>query len=43
MPRRVSDVTSKDDYATWHPDGRRVLMASERRGRCVLYLINVMF
>ncbi len=31
----------RDDFAVWHPDGRRVLAVSERRGRFDLYLFEV--
>ena len=29
---------SWDDYAAWHPDGRRIVTVSERDGRFDLYL-----
>ena len=31
----------RDDYASWHPDGRRILFVGEREGSFDLYLMDV--
>ena len=31
----------RDDYATWHPDGKRLAVVSERSGKFDLYLVDV--
>ena len=38
--RRITNHEERDDYATWHPDGR-LLIVSEREGRFDLYLHEV--
>ena len=40
-PRRLTRHPERDDYPAWHPDGRRLVIVSERDGRHDLYLIQV--
>ena len=30
--RRVTNHPERDDYAAWHPDGKHLVMVSERQG-----------
>jgi Tol biopolymer transport system component len=39
-PRRVTDSPERDDYAEWHPDGKRLVIVSERDGKHDLYLVD---
>jgi len=38
--RRVETPGERDDYPAWHPDGRRLVVVSERGGRHDLYLVD---
>ena len=31
----------REDYASWHPDDRRLVLVAERQGRCDLYMAEV--
>ena len=31
-PRNATSHPARDDHATWHPDGRRLLFVSDRDG-----------
>ena len=37
----VTRHPERDDFACWHPDGRRLVMVCERQGRHDLYLVDV--
>src|SRR5262249_38137627 len=39
--RRLTNNPGKDDYPVWHPDGKRILFVSERKGKYDLYLLDV--
>jgi len=39
--RRLTNHPERDDYAAWHPDGRRLVTVSERDGRFDLYLLDM--
>ena len=39
--RRITNHPERDDFAQWHPDGRRLLTISERAGQFDLYLWDV--
>ena len=39
--RRVTEHAERDDYPTWHPDGKRLVIVSERDGQHDLYLVDV--
>jgi Tol biopolymer transport system component len=40
--RRAMDRhTARDDFASWHPDGKRLVLVSDRGGRSELYLVEV--
>jgi Tol biopolymer transport system component len=39
--KRVTSNPERDDYAAWHPDGKRLVIVSERKGKHDLYLIDV--
>ena len=39
-PLRLTDHPGRDDYACWHPDGRRLVIVSERDGEFDLYLLD---
>jgi Tol biopolymer transport system component len=39
--RRVTRHEERDDYPVWHPDGRQLVVVSERNGSHDLYLIAV--
>ena len=38
---RVTNNEERDDYPSWHPNGRSLVYASERNGRVDLYLAEV--
>ena len=41
---QIADGTNhpeRDDYATWHPNGKQLLMVSERSGNHDLYLMDL--
>ena len=38
--RQVTDE-ERDDYPTWHPDGKRLAIVSERKGKFDLYMVKV--
>jgi Tol biopolymer transport system component len=40
-PRRLDTGAERDDHAAWHPDGKQLLLVSERRGRSDLSLVAV--
>jgi Tol biopolymer transport system component len=40
-PRRITRNDERDDYASWHPDGKRLVMVCERAGRSDLNLVEV--
>ena len=39
--RQVTDSEERDDYQTWHPDGKRLAIVSERKGKFDLYMVKV--
>jgi len=39
--QRVTNPPERDDYATWHPNGKQLLMVSERSGNHDLYLAGL--
>ena len=39
--RRVTNHPERDDFAVWHPDGRRLVMVAQRGGKYDLALIDV--
>jgi TolB protein len=39
--RRVTKNPERDDYAAWHPDGKRLVIVAERGGKSDLYLVEV--
>ena len=39
--RRVTDNPERDDYPSWHPDGKRLVIVSERQGEHDLYVVDV--
>ncbi len=39
--RRLTFHAERDDYASWHPDGQRIIFVGEREGRFDLYLMDV--
>ena len=39
--RRVTNHPERDDYPSWHPDGKKLVVVSERDGSHDLYLIDV--
>jgi len=39
--RALTQGLDRDDYPSWHPDGRRLVIVSERGGRFDLYLHEV--
>ena len=39
--RRVTTNQERDDYAAWHPDGKRLAFVSERSGKFDLYLVEL--
>jgi TolB protein len=40
-PMRVTNSPERDDYPDWHPDGKRLIVVSERRGKHDLYVVRV--
>jgi Tol biopolymer transport system component len=38
--RRLTNHEERDDFARWHPDGRRLLLISERAGEFDLYMMD---
>jgi TolB protein len=38
---RLTTNADRDDFATWHPDGKRLLTVAERGGACDLWLTEV--
>jgi Tol biopolymer transport system component len=38
---RLTNNLERDDYPAWHPDGRRLVIVSERGGKRDLYMIDV--
>ena len=38
---RLTNHPELDDYPTWHPDGKRLVIVSEREGSHDLYLVPV--
>jgi Tol biopolymer transport system component len=38
---RVTDSPERDDYATWHPDGRSIVFVGERNGKFDLYRVEI--
>ena len=39
--KRVTENSERDDFPTWHPDGKRIVYVSERKGRFDLRLRDV--
>ena len=39
--RRITNHPDRDDFPVWHPDGRQLLIVSERAGDSDLYLIDI--
>jgi Tol biopolymer transport system component len=39
--RRLTRHPERDDYAAWHPDGRHLVVVSERAGKFDLYQVEV--
>ena len=39
--RNLTSGLDRDDYPSWHPDGRHVVIVSEKGGRFDLYLHEV--
>ena len=39
--KQVTDSEERDDYPTWHPDGKRLAIVSERKGKFDLYVVEV--
>ncbi|HEV3021246.1 MAG TPA: hypothetical protein VGX76_02220 [Pirellulales bacterium] len=35
---RLTDHPEQDDYAAWHPDGKRLVAVGERGGKFDLYV-----
>jgi Tol biopolymer transport system component len=38
---RLTDHAERDDYPTWHPDGKSIAFVGERNGKFDLYSITV--
>ena len=38
--QRLTDHPERDDFPAWHPDGKRLLIVSEREGDSDLYIIE---
>ena len=39
--KRITEHPERDDYPAWHPDGKRIVYVSERKGRFDLWLRDV--
>jgi Tol biopolymer transport system component len=39
--QRVTNHPERDDYPTWHPNGRQLAVVSERDGMHDLYLLTI--
>jgi len=39
--QRITNHPERDDFPAWHPDGKRLVIISERAGRHDLYLVDV--
>ena len=39
--RQMTSSEERDDFPTWHPNGRQIVFVSERDGDFDVYLIDV--